>query len=126
MNFKKLSDNALWAVLVVVVLYFLYQKGIIFANFESISSDRAELMLKEGNSTLIDVRTPKEYKSLHIKDAKLMPLDELEKHLDELDKKTRIIVYCQSGNRSVSASRILSDNGFTAYNVKGGINGWKR
>jgi rhodanese-related sulfurtransferase len=124
MNLKKLTDNALWGVLVIVVLIFLYQKGIIFANFESVNSTRAKMMLKEGNASLLDVRTPKEFKHLHVKGAKLIPLDKLEKHLDELNKKTRIIVYCQSGNRSVSASRILSDNGFSVYNVRGGINAW--
>jgi rhodanese-related sulfurtransferase len=124
MNLKKLTDNALWGVLVIVVLIFLYQKGIIFANFESVNSTQAKMMLKEGNASLLDVRTPKEFKHLHVKGAKLIPLDKLEKHLDELNKKTRIIVYCQSGNRSVSASRILSDNGFSVYNVRGGINAW--
>jgi len=39
------------------------------------------------------------------------------------DKHTKIIVYCRSGNRSVTASRILEANGFTPVNVKGGILG---
>jgi len=38
------------------------------------------------------------------------------------DKNKKIIVYCQTGNRSVSASRILEKNGFTPLNVKGGMN----
>ncbi len=126
MNFKKLSDNALWGFLILVGLFFLYQKGLIFANFESIDSQQAKTFLSEGNATLLDVRTPEEYKKTHIKGAKLIPLSTLDTRLNELDKTSRIIVYCQSGNRSVSASRILSNNGFVAYNVKGGINSWVR
>ena len=37
------------------------------------------------------------------------------------DKDKRIIVYCRSGNRSIKASRILEENGFTPLNVEGGI-----
>ncbi len=124
MNFKKLSDNALWGVLILVGLFFLYQKGLIFANFESIDSTQAKTFLSEGNVTLLDVRTPEEFAKAHVKGAVLIPLSKLHKHLNELDKTTRIVVYCQSGNRSVSASRVLSDNGFVVYNVKGGYNSW--
>jgi rhodanese-related sulfurtransferase len=37
------------------------------------------------------------------------------------DKNKKIIVYCRTGSRSVSASRILEAHGFTPLNVKGGI-----
>jgi rhodanese-related sulfurtransferase len=37
------------------------------------------------------------------------------------DKDKKIIVYCRTGSRSVTASRILEKNGFTPLNVKGGI-----
>ncbi|HIQ26915.1 MAG TPA: rhodanese-like domain-containing protein, partial [Sulfurovum sp.] len=55
----------------------------------------------------------------------LIPVGALEKNLGMLkqDKHTKIIVYCRSGNRSVTASRILEANGFTPINVKGGILG---
>jgi len=51
----------------------------------------------------------------------------LEKNLDKLkaDKNKKIIVYCRSGSRSVSASRILEKHGFTPLNVKQGIMGLK-
>ena len=37
----------------------------------------------------------------------------------------KIIVYCRSGNRSGTATKILNENGFTAYNMLGGMNEWK-
>ena len=36
-----------------------------------------------------------------------------------------IIVYCISGNRSETATKILNENGFKAFNMAGGINGWE-
>ncbi len=125
MNFKKLSDKALWGILLFFGVFILYQKGYILANFKSIDSHQAKSFLSEGNATLLDVRTPKEYQDAHIQGAKHIPMSTLHKRLNELDKTTRILVYCQSGNRSVSASRTLSDHGFVAYNIKGGINDWE-
>ena len=47
--------------------------------------------------------------------------------MDELNdyREKKIIVYCRSGNRSGIATRILSENGFNALNMIGGMNGWK-
>ena len=109
-----------------LVIYFAYSKGWILANFETITAKQAyTLMENDQNVTLLDVRTVKEFKSGHLRNAKLIPLSELEKNLDKLqaDKHKKIIVYCRSGNRSVSASRILEKNGFTPLNVKQGIIG---
>jgi rhodanese-related sulfurtransferase len=69
------------------------------------------------------VRTIPEYKEGHLRNATLIPVDALSKNLGMLKntKDKRIIVYCRSGSRSVEASRILEENGFTPLNVKGGI-----
>lgn len=85
-------------------------------------------MLQGGqNVVLLDVRTPEEYKEEHIEGATLISLGELAQKLSLLEsqKSKKIIVYCRSGNRSISASRILAENGFTPLNLKGGINDWK-
>jgi len=75
---------------------------------------------------LLDVRTQEEYKDSHIPDSVLIPLDTLESEAPELltDKDIPIFVYCRSGNRSVAASEILVELGYTnVYNL-GGINDW--
>ncbi|MEA3523236.1 MAG: rhodanese-like domain-containing protein [Campylobacterota bacterium] len=126
MSFKVLSDKMLWVILLVLGFFILYQKGLILANFESIDPHQAKVFLSEDNATLLDVRTPEEFRESHIQGAKLIPMSALHKRLDEIDKTSRIIVYCETGNRSVSASRLLSNHGFTAFNVKGGIDAWKR
>ena len=55
----------------------------------------------------------------YVKDAKI----ELEVVSHRRDKK--IIVYCRSGNRSGTATKILNENGFKALNMLGGMNVWK-
>jgi rhodanese-related sulfurtransferase len=121
--------NILYGVaMLLMAVYFSYTKGWILANFESITPKQAQILLQnDENVTLLDVRTIEEFKSGHLRDAKLIPLSELEKNLDKLkaDKNKKIIVYCRSGSRSVSASRILEKHGFTPLNVKQGIMGLK-
>ena len=123
-NLKKYTNILYWAAMLSLLFWFAYSKGWILANFKSIDAQTAIVLLeKDDNVTLLDVRTIQEYKSGHLRDAVLIPLQVLNKNLDKLkqDKKKKIIVYCRSGNRSVSASRILEKNGFHPINVKGGI-----
>ncbi|CUU10267.1 Rhodanese-related sulfurtransferase, partial [Candidatus Kryptobacter tengchongensis] len=78
---------------------------------------------------LLDVRTKEEFSEEHIKNALNIPVQELEKRLDELKKykNFEIIVYCRSGARSRRASEILVKNGFKfVYNLSGGIIEWKK
>lgn len=121
---KNYTNILYWIAMIGLVLYFSYTKGWILANFESISAKQAYTLVEnDENVTLLDVRTIEEFKSHHVRDAQLIPLGELENNLEKLeaDKNKRIIVYCQTGRRSVSASRILENNGFSPLNVEGGI-----
>jgi len=124
---KKLSDKLFWVVLVVLGVYVLYSKGIIMANFESVSPKVAyEMIQNDDNLTLLDVRTVEEFKKDgRIAGAKLIPLGQLSNNLTMLNKSKKVLVYCRSGSRSVSASRILGNSGFKAVNMSGGINSWQ-
>ena len=75
---------------------------------------------------VIDVRQPEEYRDAHIAGAKLMPLGELNKYMQELPKDREIVCVCASGNRSSSATRQLVNAGYTAINMNGGMSGWQR
>jgi rhodanese-related sulfurtransferase len=121
---KKITNILYWVVMVTMVFWFAYTKGWILANFESIDAKTAITLLEnDDNVSLLDVRTIEEYKEGHLRDARLIPLQTLSSNLHMLkaDKNKKIIVYCRSGSRSVSASRILESQGFTPLNVKGGI-----
>ena len=121
---KKYTNILYWLVMIMMLFWFAYSKGWIFTNFESIDAKTTLYLLeKDENITLLDVRTIQEYKVGHLKGATLIPLQVLNKNINILKpfKNKKIIVYCRSGNRSVSASRILEENGFHPINVKGGI-----
>lgn len=121
---KKYTNVLYWTAMAGLLFWFAYSKGWILANFESIDAKQAiQLLENDENVTLLDVRTIEEYKSGHLRDATLIPVQVLSKNLGllEQDKHKKIIVYCSTGSRSVSASRILEKNGFTPLNVKGGM-----
>jgi len=75
---------------------------------------------RDGSAALIDVRMPEEYAAGHIDGFANIPLDELRARLNELDRAKKVYVTCQVGLRGYTASRILTQNGFDAYNLSGG------
>ena len=72
---------------------------------------------------VVDVREPDEYNRSHVKNALNLPLSTLYNSPEatkELPKNEKIVVYCNSGNRSSMAAEILKHQGFT--DVENGIN----
>ncbi|WP_456465248.1 rhodanese-like domain-containing protein [Persephonella sp.] len=127
---KKISPSNIILILLLGAgfLYYLYIKGLIFANFDNLDPKDAYTLLQKERDRIIllDVRTSEEVKTDgKIPGSVLIPLNQLPNKIDKLDKNKKILVYCRSGTRSVSASRLLSSLGFKVYNIKGGINGWK-
>ncbi len=92
-----------------------------------ISTD--EFKEKSINQTIIDIRTPQEYKQGYIEGAVNINyfdssfLDQVSK----FDKSKPIFIYCRSGNRTSSASKKLLKLGFAeVYDLQGGIISWAR
>lgn len=77
-------------------------------------------IVDDPNAVLLDVRTAPEWQSGSIPGAVHIPLDSLRENLAELDPEKEIYVHCQSGLRSYLACRILSQHGFSCYNLSGG------
>jgi len=128
-SLKKITNMLYWPAMIALVLWFTYSKGWILTNFESIDAKQAiHLIDTDDNITLLDVRTIAEYKQGHLRDATLIPVQALAQNLGMLkeDKNKKILVYCATGNRSISASRVLKKNGFTPINIQGGIMGLAR
>jgi adenylyltransferase/sulfurtransferase len=74
---------------------------------------------------LIDVREPHEYQIASIPKAKLIPLGEVARRLNEIDPDAEIVVHCKSGGRSAKAVEILRQNGYkNVANMRGGILAW--
>lgn len=79
--------------------------------------------LVKNGAIIIDVRTPSEFKSGHIKGSRNIPLDGLQGQVSKISKDQVIITCCASGIRSASAKGILKSAGF--MNVYNG-GGWMR
>src|ERR1700682_4199228 len=74
---------------------------------------------------LIDVREPHEYQICNIPFAKLIPLGDLPKRVNELNSADEIVAHCKSGMRSAKAVDFLKQAGFRKVrNMKGGILAW--
>ncbi|MEK9151479.1 MAG: rhodanese-like domain-containing protein [Patescibacteria group bacterium] len=81
----------------------------------------------QDNVLVIDVRTPAEHRSGRIPQVVNMPLDEIEKHADELRAYDAVYVHCKSGGRSGRACQKLGALGLeNLTNVRGGIGEWER
>jgi len=92
-----------------------------------ITFDEFETVSKINGVQLIDVRTPEEYSDGHILNSKNIDfLDEnFELYIQKLDKKSPVIVYCQSGGRSAkSALKLLSNSFLKIYDLDGGFSKW--
>ncbi|MDW8309111.1 MAG: FAD-dependent oxidoreductase [Verrucomicrobiales bacterium] len=81
--------------------------------------------LDPSETLLLDVRTPSERQKGFIPGSVHIPLDELRARLGELPRDKELIVYCQSGQRSYFASRLLAQNGFRVRNLTGSFRTWK-
>jgi molybdopterin/thiamine biosynthesis adenylyltransferase/rhodanese-related sulfurtransferase len=74
---------------------------------------------------VLDVREPNEYQINRIEGSTLIPLGELPRRYQELDKGRSIVCQCKMGSRSAKAMEFLQSVGFTdVKNLKGGILGW--
>ncbi len=95
------------------------------AQYTDINVQQAKQMIDHGDVFILDVRTQEEYDAGHIINSTLIPVQVLDKRLNELPHDTKILVYCKSGSRSAQASQILVNNGFKEiYNMNGGITDW--
>lgn len=77
-------------------------------------AEMKEIMKKDGNARLIDVRTEEEYDEGHLDGSMNIPVDNIEsiQALSSVNIDTPIIVYCRSGQRSARAKEELKSLGY--------------
>lgn len=77
----------------------------------------------ENGAVVVDVRSPSEFKSGHVKGSQNIPLDRIKESIDKIKKWNKaVVVCCASGMRSGSAKSILKANGVEAYNAGSWMN----
>ncbi|MEL4887717.1 molybdopterin-synthase adenylyltransferase MoeB [Pectobacterium betavasculorum] len=75
---------------------------------------------------LIDIREPHERAIVKFPDAKVIPLGQIVRRIDEFDPAVDAVFLCKIGQRSQFAMRALQRAGYTGrvLNLKDGINAW--
>ncbi|WP_081839009.1 rhodanese-like domain-containing protein [Thermogemmatispora carboxidivorans] len=80
----------------------------------------------DGETVLIDVREPWEYRSGHAPRAVNIPLGQLAARVNEVPRDREVLLICLSGHRSAQAARLLQRLGLSrVVNIKGGITSWR-
>ena len=98
------------------------------ADFMSPGLSPVELQRKlsaPGAPLVIDVRKPAEFGAAHVPGAINIPLDEIEKRLDEFRSDNGVLIYCINGARTRQAEPLLFNNGIdNVYHLEGAFQGW--
>ncbi|GAJ97257.1 rhodanese-like domain-containing protein [Geomicrobium sp. JCM 19055] len=107
----------------IVIMYLIKQMSP--GNIRQITTEELKAKLRDKDLRLVDVRTEGEFSNHSIRGAINIPLHTLSNRMDELERDKEIAVICQSGMRSLKASKQLKKNEFTnVVNVRGGMNSW--
>lgn len=89
--------------------------------------DEFEAEMKNENVVILDVRTPGETTQGVIEGAIEIDVrnQSFKEKIQKLDKSKTYLVYCRSGRRSVTACKIMEEEGFGGLkNLVGGYNAW--
>ena len=115
----------LFSIFIVIFLFVMCSKD----NRDVISMKEFKSEILDSDTTVLDVRTEEEFYGPlgHIEGAILIPIDDLEGRVGELNsvKNEKIYVVCRTGGRSGRGKDFLNSNGFTAVNVDGGMVAWE-
>ena len=87
---------------------------------KSVNFEDAEKMVNDG-AIWLDVRLLSEHQNENIPGSINIPLFLLRLNANKLSSEHKYIVYCDTGSRSASATFILSDHGYDAYVLEGGL-----
>ncbi|MCB1183545.1 rhodanese-like domain-containing protein [bacterium] len=99
------------------------------SGYQEVDAAEAAALIRNISPFVLDVRTPNEFASGHLEGAHLLPVQVLQKEIGSLPAKKDepVFVYCQSGNRSTVAAKILMDYGFEqVINLRHGIREWQK
>lgn len=94
---------------------------------DRIGRDELRDRLRRGDVVLIDVRPSHEFEAGHIEGARSIPIDELDRRLDELPPGREVIAYCRGPFCAYAheAVRTLQAEGRTARRLDDGWPEWR-
>ena len=92
--------------------------------------NKEELVTKikaDPSVQIVNVLSPEHWSEGLIKNSKKIPLQELNRRLNELDKSKEVVTYCAGYqcHASRQAAEQLQEKGFKVHAYEGGIQEWK-
>jgi len=93
----------------------------------SVSREELLKMVTRGNAVVIDVRPEEEFQQAHLPGAISIPLEELEKRIEELPRDKTIVAYCR-GRYCILADKaveVLLKKGYRAGRIDESVIEWK-
>lgn len=94
-----------------------------------VGASEAVQLINRKDAWVLDVREPAEFNAGHVPNGRNLPLGQLDKRLGEFAKLKGkpVIVVCQSGSRSLSATTKLKAAGYTeVFVLAGGFGAWQQ
>lgn len=98
------------------------------AAYRELTAAEATKVIANLKPFVLDVRTPGEFAGGHLEGATLLPIQQMQARIGELAARRDepVFIYCQTGNRSTVAAKLLIDAGFSnVMNLRRGIVEWK-
>lgn len=92
--------------------------------FDMIGPDELDAYVRKGDSFIIDLRAPEEYRRRHIRGAVNISYGQIGRRL-ELPRDRTLILYCQRGAASMAAAKELAARGYRVKTVIGGFRNYR-
>ena len=137
MDPKRVKDNARKQrhralVIMGLAMLALVVAGGIWIGIRAASGPKTEVSaaeaarLRDQGALFLDVRSRDEWSASHVPGSTLIPLDELEQHMNEIPRDRQVVVVCATGIRSRAGRDLLARAGFTnVVDMAGGLLEWK-
>ena len=102
--------------------------GFAASGYKNVMSPEArKLVEQKKNLFLLDVRSPQEFAQAKMRGSVLIPINEIERRVNEVPKGRPILVLCAVGSRSNLVAGFLVNKGYgEVYNLTDGLVGWYR
>lgn len=85
-----------------------------------VTPGQASILVRQG-ALILDVRLPEEFNDRAVKGAQNVPLFQLRERATEFERGRKVVVYCNTGERSAAAAFILSKMGVAVFALQGGL-----
>lgn len=96
--------------------------------FKRVSLGELRARMDRGTAVLLDVRPSAEYAASHLPNAISIPLEELDRHLNELPRRRTIVAYCRGPYCVLAdqAAERLQRKGFRVARLEEGVHEWQQ